>query len=367
MIPVALPSLQFLAVLTVSFYAGVLLLGWLAGLAVSSWARRKFRQYRKTSIGVMAGLAILSSFYVWVQYTFWAIGREIDAEQAALRITLTEPATLGRIGMPAGTALVLKLKDQRESFTEAVFPQPVSIFGVQADRINRFISIEYDPDTYATLGTYATSVELLGKGSQDVQGWHCDATQPIRFDVEHDGGSGQFQTCLLGEGNTVGDLRVPAGSELLSSNGTVYGDGHVDADRWRIDIKKEAATKVSGLLLREPTLRLGADRQLMSVASATLACETQLGGMRYPVGTLVQSAGRGLRDAYPGALVFSPDDGAAAHSTEHGDVQDGMSVVQMPDGKVMAIWPNEKAGVYRFAKFVMQGQDDAAPAKASCP
>ncbi|MCH3859653.1 hypothetical protein LZC01_09860, partial [Campylobacter jejuni] len=76
------------------------------------------------------------------------------------------------------------------------FPRPVAMYGVQATSARRYLDAEYDSETYALRGRHPRTVLLRGAGSQAVQGWQCDATQDIEFDVMQDGAMKALNTCV---------------------------------------------------------------------------------------------------------------------------------------------------------------------------
>lgn len=367
MIPVSLPSPAFFVLLSLSAFAGLLLIGWLLLLAVVPGMRRAFGKYVKSSSVLLLTLALLASFSAWVRYEFWQIGREIDRQVAALHVTLEQPARLGGIDMPAGTKLELTRRESLESFKAAQFPHPVLAYGIQAAVLTRYVSTDYDSETYATKGTYPTSVKLQGEGSQTVQGWHCDTTQPVEFEVQRDASVKAFDACVLAPGNLVADQAVPAGSTLRYTGGTMYGDGFRDKDRWQIRVESAQLTTLLDLPMNPFTIRLDAQRNVLAVDDAILACDTTVGPMQYLAGTMVESAKRGLREQFPGARVFSPADGHVARHKGYSDVPDGMSIIQLPSGEVAAIVTNAQAGVFRFARFVVDGGAAETPKRVRCP
>ncbi|MFD4837960.1 hypothetical protein ACFWP0_10665 [Achromobacter sp. NPDC058515] len=369
MIPIALPSASFYILISLGFLAGIVLLGWGLVLAASVGARRKVRKYWKTSVIAFVPLALLFGYYAWVQAIVWHVGRESDRQAAARLVTLQQPQTLGGIAMPAGTRLQLQDEGQLETYVEAEFPHAVPMYGMEATHARRYLGTDYDKDTYATIARYPRSVILRGIGDQSVQGWQCDAGVDVEFDSERDGAMKALRTCQLAQGNRLGDMEIAAGSTLYGSDGTVYVDGSRDPDRWRIEVRNPVAVQAFGLMLSEPTLYLDADRRLLRFADAKLACPTRFGDFSYSAGTHVKTARRnGAKpEPYPGVLVFSPWDGGVARRAGQEDVGEGKSVMQTLDGKLAGIVPNEEAGVFQYATFVVDGKEPARPALARCP
>ncbi len=369
MIPIALPSAGFYILLSCGFLAGLVLLGWLLVVAASAGARRTVRKYWKTSTLLFVVLLVPFAFYAWVQTVFWQIGRESDRREAARNVTLEAPTTVGGIVMPAGTRLKLQDEGQLETYVQAEFPQPVAMYGVQASRALRYLDADYDNETYALRGRHPRTVLLRGAGSQAVQGWQCDATQDIEFDVASDGAMKMLNKCVLGPGNRVEALDLAPGSIVYGSTGTVYTDGSRDADEWRIEVKDPVAVKVFGLPLSEPRLYLDGQRRLLHVSDAELACPIQLGGVSYAAGTQVKTMRRGRgdgREPYPGVLVLSPWNGQAARREGQADVPEGMSVMQTLAGEVVGVVKNDAVGVFHFATIIV-GDDMPEPTRARCP
>lgn len=369
MIPIALPSAGFYIFVSLGFLAGLALLGWALVLVASGGARRTVRKYWKTSSLLFVVLAVPFAFYAWVQAVIWQIGRESDRREAARNVTLEATTTVGGIAMPAGTRLKLQDEGQLETYVEAEFPQPVAMYGVQASRATRYLDADYDSETYALSGRHPRSVLLRGAGSQAVQGWQCDATQDIEFDVEADGALKMLNKCVLGPGNRVEALDLAPGSIVYGSSGTVYTDGSRDPDQWRIEVKDPVAVKVYGLPLSEPRLYLDGERRLLRVSDAELACPTRFGGVDYAAGTQVKTARRGRgddREPYPGVLVLSPWNGQVAKREGQADVPEGMSVMQTLAGEVVDVVKNDTVGVFHFATIIV-GDDMPQPTRARCP
>lgn len=369
MIPIALPNANFFILLTAGFFAGLLLLIWGLVIAASAGARRTVRKYWKTSILLCLALAAPFSFYAWFQTLMWQIETEADRRQAALRVTLQEPSTVGGVAMPAGTRLTLRDEGQLDTYVEARFPQAVPILGVQASSARRYLDTRYEEGTYATLGRYPRTVILRGEGAQTVQGWRCDGAHDIEFSVQPDGALKAFEHCVLADGNAAAGLTIAAGAQLRGSDGTVYTDGSRDPDRWRVEVDSATAVKVFGLFLSRPTLYLDASRNVLRVTDAELACRTQFGGLTYAAGTQLKTARRagGRDEPYPGVLVFTPGDGQTATRPGHDDVPEGMSVMQTLQGEVIKIVDNEAAGVFTFDTFIIDGKEPERPARARCP
>jgi len=369
MIPVALPSAGFFILLTAGFFAGILLLGWALVLGVSGGARRTVRKYWKTSTVLCLALLAPFSFYAWFQAMMWQLERDIRREEAAHHVTLQAPTTVGGVAMPAGTRLKVQDKGQLDTYLEAAFPQAVAILGVQATSVRRYLDTEYDKE-YNIVARRPRTVILRGAGEQDVQGWRCDATQDIEFDVAPDGAIKMLTQCVLAAGNQAAGLTLGHGAVVRGSGGTVYTDGSRDPDRWRIDVNDDTAVRLLGMFLSRPTVYLDDARRLLRVTGAELACPMQFGAMTYAAGTQVKTARLGsgnARGPYPGVLVFSPWHGQSAARAGAEDVPEGMSVMQTLQGEVLEVVKNDAAGVFRFDTFIIDGKEPETPARARCP
>ncbi|WP_266160313.1 hypothetical protein [Dyella silvatica] len=367
MIPVALPSVLLLVLLLVSLLAAIFLTGWAMTLALSKSARRAFHRRLKTSVTVLLLSMALTGFFLLMLLSAHEVTREVDQQQAARHITLTKPTRLGGVDMPAGSKLLLDLAGDMESFSVAEFPHPVSAYGVEAISLNRAVSIDYDDKTFATKGSHATSVAVKGQGSQNVQGWRCNAAEPIQFALQPDGRLKDFDQCQLDDGNQVGDIGLPKGATVRLNGGTTYGDGFRDDDYWKIQLADNQVIRLFHLPLKRPRLMLDKQRRLLGFDEAGLACETTLGPMTYPAGTSVQSVGREQRGKYPGTWVFSPATDKVASYQGHADVPHGMSVLQTASGEVAAVMPSQQAGVFFFAAITVDGAGSAKPSADRCP
>jgi len=177
MIPIALPSASFFILLTAGFFAGLLLLGWGLVLAISRGARRTVRKYWKTSALLCVALLVPFSFYAWFQAMMWQIEREIERGEAARNVTLQQATTVSGVTMPVGTRLKLQDEGKLDTYVEASFPQAVSMLGVNATFVRRYLDAEYEKDTYALLGRHPRSVILRGAGVR------CHAGHRVRRDA----------------------------------------------------------------------------------------------------------------------------------------------------------------------------------------
>ncbi|MBR8655098.1 hypothetical protein KDH83_17485 [Achromobacter sp. Marseille-Q0513] len=346
------------------------LLIWLLRLLLSRRARSRFAARPVLGAALMLVLALAASFYVSFQYQMWRIDREFARQDAARRVTLAEAQTLGGVLMPVGARLTLAKEGALETYTEALFDSPVLAYGVRVSRIERYLHTDYDSKTYEEIRRYPHTIHLWGAGPQSVEGWQCDTSQKLRLRVEDPDGRPEFAECVLAVGNPIegGTGTWPAGTEVLRMNGTVYTDGHREPANWMVRVHDPLGLPLAGLTLGRPTVYLDENHRLLTVSEAELACPLTLGEMRYPAGTQVKTAGYPLRQRFPSqSWVFSPV--APGHATRAGQpqpVNDGMSVVQAPDGAVLGVLSNEEAGVLRFARIIVNETDPQEP-PVRCP
>ena len=375
---------------------------WLGILAVSKRSRAALRAAPiKQGVGLLLVLLLGAPSMAFL-YAMWSIDQQSAREAAARQMSLTQAARIGAIDMPAGTRLTLRRVGEPETFTQAEFPQAVAVGGVQATRVTRELTDEYDSKTYAIAATYATSLAATGAGTQSVDGWRCDATRGVTFDTARDGTLVRMAHCMLAHGNTVGmpgsgardlassssrnaaadpgkasdssaasapnaaDLALPPGSNLRATSGNRYVDGFTDADRWEVEPPEGTVLRIAGLALLDPLLRLDGERRYFELPRGALPCDLVLGEMHYTAGTRVRSAPRNWRNEHPDAWVFSPWNGQPAHRDAHADVSVTQSVVQTPDGKVLAVVDSDSVGVMRFPEL-MADAATARPQAGQCP
>jgi len=373
MIPVAVPSGFFFLLMAASFCALPGLLLWLALLAASKGCRRALRAAPiKHGVGMLL-VALLSVPSVSYLYFVRGLDQEHAREDAARRMTLAEATRIGAIDMPAGTRLTLRYPGKPETFTRADFPRPVAVGEVQATRVKRELTDEYDHETFAVTATYATALAATGADAQRVEGWRCNAASGVTFDTARDGSLVRMAHCELAQGNTVatpgrgdGSIVFPAGTDLRASSGDRYVDGFTDADRWELQPPKGTVLQVVGLAVLNPLVRLDGERRYFELPLGRLPCDLVLGEMHYAAGTEVRSAPRNWRGKHPDAWVFSASPGLPARRDGQGDVGRTQSVVQEPDGTVLAVVDSESVGVYRYPELIVDGSEPEPP-KVQCP
>src|SRR5690606_11584463 len=134
-----------------------------------------FGRRRLACGGLYAALLLPAGYFAYFQGVAAYAQREIEREWRTRNYTLSEAARVGGIDMPAGTRLSLEVAHAPDTYNRADFPHPVSAHGVQALRIERYIHLEHEPDTYRLTGAYPLAMRVTGPGTQIVQGWRCDA------------------------------------------------------------------------------------------------------------------------------------------------------------------------------------------------
>lgn len=296
MIPVALPSLSF--VLLVVFLLGTTLLWliWTLSLLIQPTRPRLPSRLSKILYTLIAGMS-LWTLYQLIDFK-WQMDAYTAQMQAEFAPTLQVATRLGGITMPAKTQLALAIANTPESFQKAQFPVPVDIVGISATHIERYLDIQTD-DQYQTSGFQPQSMRVTGQGITVQQGWRCDASEPVEFDLEPDGRISAFKRCILAPGNRAADVELPKGTAVWRTEGTTYADGFIDADHWSLDTPMDQVVKITGLSLQSPFISLTEERQLHEVRRATLAQATQLGHLPYPAGTQVRFNARSQRALQP--------------------------------------------------------------------
>ncbi|KJK01059.1 hypothetical protein UB43_11750 [Pseudomonas sp. 21] len=354
MIPVPLFSTTLLVVLGVSSLAVLALLIGLLVLALFRSARQWWGRHRVLSWSLLVVLLILCFPQAYMAYVWHVVGEEMQQEAAVRHPTLTEPAHIRGLEVPAGTRLSLPGSHDWQAAEEVEFPSPTLIHGVPALAV-RFSST-WDEQAPAGSSVELPVHELRIAAPATVDGWHCSPQAPLRLAVRAES-EVLLMGCQVAAGNRVADLDIPPGSELLRYT-TTYGDGLRDPNVWRIDV--HAPLQLAQLPLSGVTLLLDRERKLFGFESANLARDFTLGEISYPAGTQLQSVNRTLRDRAPGAWLFTPVDGKAALHADGRTIPEGMTVVQQPDGRVEGELPNERAGVFVFDTFDFSPDDSGS-------
>lgn len=260
MIPIGLPSLEFVLIRLVFLVATLIWIAWLLRLAFSKAARLRLRSWRMPLFLI---LPVISGYSIWSVYDFNRHLAAYRAEQQALyHRTLATPQNLGGIDLPAATTLRLALAHQPASFYLAEFGEPVAINGVDALRAERYIAVHTDAD-YKTSGFSVENLRLTGKGNSQQSGWICDAALPIVFLTHADGRIDRFENCTAASGNLIEGQPLPQGAEIIASQGRVFLNGTTGADRWQIHLPSDARFTLHGISQSGGALWLDAARKVI--------------------------------------------------------------------------------------------------------
>lgn len=321
MIPVALPSVEFLALLGLFFLATIVWLVWTIWLLFFRKTNKPWPMLAMLIYGTTTFMAIYTIYHVvTVSLELRALDRERETN---FQPTLDKPQRIAQIDMPEGTKLRLAAAQKLESFGRATFPHPVKIAGINALAVDRYIAIKYD-DSYNVTGFAPDNMRVVGEGTTQQQGWTCKATTPVEFDVNEDGSVKAFKRCVLTAGNVADGISLPSGTEVWTSTGNVYTDGFTDTDRWVLDIPRDKTVLVDGLEIASPRIMLDDHKKIYEVSSGSLAKDTSFGADTYPAGTIVRFNPRHIRDDYPNAWLLTPKEG----------VEDD-AILLPPDGTVL--------------------------------
>lgn len=260
MIPIGLPSLEFVLIRLACLAATLIWLAWLLRLGFSKTARLRLRSWRGLLFLILSAIC---GYSIWSVYDFNRHLAAYRAEQQALyHRTLAAPQNLGGIDLPAATTLRLALAHQPASFYLAEFAQPVAISGVDALRAERYIAVQTDAD-YKTSGFSVENLRLTGIGQSRQSGWICDATLPIVFLTHADGRIDRFENCTAATGNLVDGQPLPQGAEIIASQGRVFLNGSIGTDRWQIHLPSDARFTAQGISQTGGALWLDAARNVI--------------------------------------------------------------------------------------------------------
>jgi len=364
MIPVAFPSVFVVVLVLFSFLAAFGTLSWLGLLAFSSATRQWHARRRWRNHVLLAVVSLLSVPAILLVYMFWHFHRVHDREQEARRTILQAAQTVDGLPMPAGTRLELDEPGELDTYTNAAFDTPTQAYGLWVTRIERSLVVDDDASTRAH-GRHVDRLGLWGEGVQQVEGWQCDMSEKVVFEVTGPDQRVALDSCRLGAGNRVGDMPIPAGMALSARDGQHYTDGHVEPLRWMLQESRPEPLRVSGLWLGHVSLMAGARHELLGVDESVLACPLRLGPVSYPAGTWVRTAAYPLKQRVRDAWIFTPDLGMQARREQGAAIAAGQSVVQRLDGTVLDVVPNMKAGVVLFEPIMVEGVP--APEPVHCP
>lgn len=260
MIPIGLPSFEFVFIRLAYLVATLVWIIWALRLALGRNFRDRLRAWRGPVFLLLTGVALYS---IWSVYDFYRHMTAYAAERAInYHPVLGRARRLGAIDMPAGTTLSLAVAGQAEAFYQAEFPHPIAISGVQTLLAERYLAMHTD-DSYRTSGFTPQNLRLTGLGDTRQAGWICDATKTVVFDTDPDGAVKAFQSCSAASGNLIQGQAVPEAAEIIVSEGRLYLDGRRGPDRWIVHLPQESRFQSDGVTQTGGTLLLDADRDVI--------------------------------------------------------------------------------------------------------
>lgn len=340
MIPVSLPGGNYYVLMAVSLACLSTLLTWLAILATSRGARLWLGGHRRGGTILMALLALVGGIFPYQQLGQWLAAQRDARLGASLNLVLAQPTRLAGVDMPSGTALRLATPGEAASFDRATFPegQPATVQGVSATRLFHYPATSRQPETL--------SVEI--DRDQALDGWLCAHGHRVEFIMQ--GGQPRFSSCHLAIGNSLNQQPIPPGAWLKvdeAARGSAP-DPASPAPRWLLRAEGSEPLTVAGMPLLKVDMTLDAQRRLLAF-EGLLGRESTLGGITYPTGTRMLTAGPRVPGVQPGDLLFSPSRGRSARQADGKEIAAGMSVLQAPDGTVRRVLSNREAGVLDVA------------------
>ena len=304
MIPIGLFSLEQVLFVAFLLLTTLVWLCWSAYLPFAPAPHRLAGLTSKIVYGVVSCIALFTLYkIVDLRLHLSAYRAEMESQYMPV---LEAPARWGHIDMPAQTQLHLAVAHEMDSFSQAVFPEPVDIAGIAAREVTRYVAIHTDAN-YQTSGYTPQNLRVMGEGVSAQEGWLCDnQASPVEFDLRADGAIASFYRCVLAEGNVVDGMALPAGSVLRSSSGNAYPDGFVDQDRWVIDVPQGQEVLVHGLPLLAPVIALSQARTLYEINRATLARAAEHANTHYAAGASVRFNPRSSRGLAAAEWVIEP-------------------------------------------------------------
>ncbi|MBT2118890.1 hypothetical protein KK141_11305 [Dyella sp. LX-66] len=341
MIPITLTSPLFYVLLLLSAISALVLLFWLVLLGVRRGTRKAFRARLWFALPLLILLALSSTFILSFLYRAHLVDADIKRDEAARNIVLDKPLVVAGIAMPAGTRLHSMKPGGPEAFDAASFPVPTLIQGVTAVSVRRHVYPDIDSNTYV-----ATSMEVTLASDQRIDGWLCEKAVSVTFNVKAD--KIFFDACALGAGHHLADIEVPVGAKLLAHASPSGG--------WTIFLTPGTTVTVRGLPLQGARIAVDRNRQVVGFSEAVLAAGLRLGAVTYPAGIRIRSKDWTSPGRDSDSLILSPVRGLVAKPDGQPDVPFGRSIVQTMTGQVLAIMPNQQAGVMDFEDVSVGGR-----------
>lgn len=340
MIPISFIPAFFYVLLLVSAISTLILISWLAVLCVWRGARIAFRAWLWFTLPLLILLVFSSTFALSFLYRGYLVDADMKRNEASRNMMLEIPATVARIAMPAGTRLHNMASGDPETFDSADFPVPTPVNGIAATSLRRNLYPDVDNDTYAT-----TSMEVMPAFVQRVDGWLCGTRAAVTFKVE--AGKIVFESCMLGAANHLESWEIPAGAKLLA---------HAANRGWTVFLAPETTVTIRGLPLQDARIAVDRNRRFVGFSEAVLATDLRLGAVAYPAGTRVRSKEWASPQRNSDSLILSPVRGQVAKPDSQADVSFGNSIVQTVAGQVLAILPNQNAGILDFEEISVDKQ-----------
>lgn len=316
MIPIGLPSIEFMLAVMALLLTTAVWIGWSGWMFFRDRGFKRLRGIRLVAYLIVTAVSLFTVYKI-VELNILFDAFERDHTQN-YQPTLAVAQQIEGIEMPAGTQLTLAVAAQLSSFSSARFPTSIPVLGVNTLRLERYIRIEYD-EANRPIGTLALNQRLTGEGNSLQSDWLCDASDPIVFERDEDG-SYRFERCVLASGNRIEGLELPAGTELMASMGNAYPDGFIDQDRWVLSVPSSHTITVDGLPLSSPVIRLDSQRRIYEVGHTALAHAVQFGGIDHAAGTVAAFHPRSLRGAHANGWRLTATDGATVIQSRTGEL-----------------------------------------------
>ena len=308
MIPVALPSVEWLLTVGGLLLLSIIWVIWSLLLIFSATSRKRLVNLRLVIYLLCTAVTVFLVYRIYIA--------TVGTQQAMQKLQkehypeLSHPQRIGQIEMPAQTKLYLEQANKLESFQQAEFPHPVKIGDIAATKVERYLAYQFDKENHNKVtAMIPEGLSVTGKGTTQQAGWLCDASLPVKFALHADGAIAAFEGCQLAEGNRVEGIAIPPATKVMPSTGNTWSDGFVDQDRWMLDTWSDSSStnivEIDGLPLVEPWIYLDENRQIYMITRAELARTVTFGGITHPKGTLVNLNPRTIREHYTGAWIFS--------------------------------------------------------------
>lgn len=260
MIPIGLPSYEFLLVHLAYFAVTLIWVVWASRLVFGESAKGRLRTWRGPIFFLLGGITFYSTWSVYDLNK--KLNAHVAQHQANYLPVLQGWQRLGGFDMPPGTKLRLAVARELGSFQRAEFPYPISVGGVDAVLAERYLSIHTD-DAYQITGYTPQNLRLTGMGTSAQAGWLCDASVVIVLDTHPDGAPKAFQSCSAASGNLIEGKALPIGAEIIASEGSLFLDGRRGLDRWIIHLPKEGALQLKEGEQIGGTILLDGDRRVI--------------------------------------------------------------------------------------------------------